>query len=88
MARCILTRAEWWRRERARRVCRGAIRRGELVVASACERCGRAGVGRRNSPLGIQAHHPDYDFPLRVEWLCRPCHEVADQERRYEEAVA
>jgi hypothetical protein len=27
-------------------------------------------------PCGSEAemHHPDYDQPLKVEWMCRPCH--------------
>lgn len=39
------------------------LRRGKLV-REPC-RCGDP-----NS----QMHHPDYDKPLQVEWLCRKCH--------------
>jgi len=38
---------------------RGKIKRGP------CEECGDA-----NS----QMHHEDYDKPLKIKWLCRPCH--------------
>lgn len=39
-------------------------RRGKLIQRP-CELC-----GDKNS----QMHHPDYEQPLKVEWLCRPCH--------------
>lgn len=39
-------------------------RRGKLVKIP-CESCG--------SPRS-QMHHEDYDRPLDVIWLCRPCH--------------
>lgn len=22
----------------------------------------------------VEMHHPDYDLPLKVEWVCRECH--------------
>jgi len=34
-----------------------------------CERCGRDAVS-------IQAHHPDYDDPANIEWLCSSCHRL------------
>jgi hypothetical protein len=40
------------------------IRRG-LVIRKCCEACGAE---------KSQAHHPDYDKPLEVIWLCKPCH--------------
>ena len=40
------------------------MRRGKLIKTS-CQKC-----GDQNS----QMHHPDYDKPLEVEWLCRLCH--------------
>ena len=39
-------------------------RRGKLVQQP-CEYCG--------DPHS-QIHHDDYDKPLEVRWLCRPCH--------------
>ena len=43
---------------------RSALKRG-LVEAHPCEDCGATPA---------EAHHADYERPLRVEWLCRRCH--------------
>lgn len=51
-----------------RRIFNRAVRRGELVAAKACERCGEV------EPFSMDAHHPDYTRPLEVVWLCRSCH--------------
>lgn len=47
-----------------------AVKSGRLVRPDACERCGKAGK--------VEASHDDYDRPLDVEWLCRPCHRRKD----------
>ena len=39
-------------------------RRGKLIQEP-CKRCGNENT---------EMHHPDYDEPLIVEWLCRECH--------------
>ncbi len=52
-----------------------ALRDGRLKRETKCQRCGTE--SRR-----IEKHHPDYSEPLKVEWLCKPCHAIADQERR------
>lgn len=44
-----------------------AIEKGLLVRKTYCEKCGA-------SDQVICAHHSDYNKPLQVEWLCRPCH--------------
>ena len=31
-----------------------------------CSHCGEPGK--------VEGHHPDYDQPLAVVWLCKPCH--------------
>ena len=43
-----------------------ALKRGTMTRASECSRCGET--------YGIEAHHPDYDKPLEVIWLCVKCH--------------
>lgn len=46
------------------------------------------GICKKNSAEiagKIQAHHPDYDYPEQVEWLCPICHARADKERRLRE---
>lgn len=58
------------KKQRARREVANALRQGWLVRPQECEKCGR-------SHKRIEAHHPSYDQPLAVEWLCRPCHGMA-----------
>ncbi len=46
-----------------------------------CEGCGLA--GKR-----LERHHPNYELPLAVVWLCKPCHAIGDKiRRRVEEAL-
>lgn len=52
------------RKDNARSYANVYLRRGKLQRA-ACVDCG--------SPES-QMHHEDYDRPLDVIWLCRPCH--------------
>lgn len=40
------------------------LRRG-LIKKLPCQNCGSE---------KSQMHHPDYDKPLEIVWLCRPCH--------------
>lgn len=51
-------------RQRARDVARVAKRRGYLIPQP-CADCGAPHT---------EMHHPDYDKPLEVIWLCRPHH--------------
>lgn len=43
-----------------------ALRNGVLVRPRQCSKCGRFGR--------IHGHHPSYDQPLVVVWLCALCH--------------
>ena len=52
-------RKAWW-------TFSNAVRAGKIVAPEICSRCGEAGL--------IDGHHPDYDKPLEVIWLCRSCH--------------
>ncbi len=61
---------EW----QARAELNKAVKRGDLVRPSTCSKCGEAGR--------IEGHHPDYDRPLDVVWLCADCHERHHVEAR------
>ncbi len=43
-----------------------AVRAGLLHKPDKCGYC--------QIPGPVDAHHPDYDRPLEVKWLCRKCH--------------
>lgn len=62
-------------RRRAHVQLRRAILAGKVIRPVNCQRCGCV-------PGRIEGHHHDYSKPLDVEWLCKPCHAKADQERR------
>jgi cytochrome c5 len=53
----------------ARNAVNNAVRDGRLVRLDTCQRCDATGVP-------IEGHHENYDQPLIVEWLCRPCHDT------------
>ena len=53
------------RRKDAARSYAGVYKRRGKLAPEPCQICGDA-----NS----QMHHSDYNRPLAVEWLCRPCH--------------
>ncbi len=43
-----------------------ALKTGKLLKPENCSNCGWVGK--------LNAHHPDYNEPLRVVWLCPSCH--------------
>lgn len=65
-----------WKPTAAARRAQGLLRYhvgvGHLVRPGACSECGA--TGRR-----IEGAHFDYDEPLRVRWLCVPCHRRWDR---------
>lgn len=56
----------------AHQCLRSALRRG-LIIQEPCRECGA---------LDSEAHHPDYDRPMDVQWLCRPCHKAEHRRLR------
>ena len=50
---------------RAGRLMRNAIKKGLITRQVVCAGCGGKAV---------EGHHDDYNKPLEVRWLCRPCH--------------
>lgn len=64
-----LTRQQQWRRKNPKRylahLYTQAARRMGVLKQQPCEHCGAEKT---------EAHHPDYDMPGLVQWLCRRCH--------------
>ena len=62
-----------WKKKEANTVLGNAVRDGK-VIKQPCFVCG---------DTDVQGHHPDYDSPLDVVWLCVPHH--AEIHRKYDE---
>ena len=58
-----------------------ALRKGVVEKKTHCEKCGDTGVFK-DGRSKIQAHHPDYNKPLRVTWLCQKCHHEWHKENK------
>jgi len=54
---------------KARNAANNALRDGR-IRREPCYFCG--------ATEDLEMHHPDYSQPLRVYWLCRPCHRKVD----------
>lgn len=59
--------------DKAQNVLEAAIKKGIAHRSSSCETCGFQGTFK-DGRSSIQAHHPDYNKPLEVMWLCQKCH--------------
>ena len=55
----------------ARELVFRAIKTGKLIKPDYCSDCG---VQKERNK--IEAHHEDYNEPLKVVWLCKYCHRV------------
>ena len=48
------------------------------TLAKLCTKCGVlkgiADCGHKPPRHRLHAHHDNYEYPLRVEWLCADCH--------------
>ena len=59
--------------DRAQNTLEKAVLRGLVQRKARCEACGKSPTFK-DGRSGIQAHHADYNKPLKVMWLCQPCH--------------
>lgn len=63
------------RKANARAMARSYEMRGK-IVRKPCEGCGADNAER---------HHPDYNQPLLIQWLCRKCHLAHHHEEQLEQ---
>src|SRR3990167_9237237 len=59
--------------DKAQNVLEKAVLRGQVERKTKCEECGDGGTFK-DGRSKIQAHHPNYNKPLKVMWLCQKCH--------------
>lgn len=55
-------------KKKAHNIVYYALKKGLIVKPDKCNQCGDCRY--------IQAHHEDYNQPLKVEWLCCICHSL------------
>lgn len=64
----------WKMQRRAHKQVELAKRRGDIKAPDSCENC--------YAIVKLYAHHDDYEHPLVVRWLCRPCHRAVHPGRK------
>jgi len=66
----ISSSSDWGKKNRHKRNAHNKSRRavinGNIKKSSSCEHC--------SSETKLEGHHPDYDRPTYVIWLCKKCH--------------
>jgi hypothetical protein len=78
-SKMVARKRAWNQRYPERMRAHNIAARAKLVGPKRCERC-------RSDRRRLEKHHTDYSRPLVVEWLCKPCHYLADELRRSREA--
>ena len=76
------------RDKRAAKITDNAIRYGYIINPHICEECGCTDSYHKNGASDIQAHHDDYNHPLKVRWLCQKCHFEWHKTHKAKEVVA
>ena len=56
---------------KSRTITKEAIKHGVIKKEDKCSKC--------RSDRHVQAHHSDYNKPLEITWLCKPCHWEEDR---------
>ena len=74
--------ASYEKRSAAIHRVREAMVRGEMSRPETCEKCGIAPGLAKDGRSKIHGHHPDYDKPLEVIWLCIVCHSMLHREEK------
>jgi len=72
--------------DRAQNILEDAIEKGIIKRQDTCEICGKS-YRFSNGRTAIQAHHPDYNRPLDVMWLCQKCHHEWHKNNKAKEVV-
>jgi len=52
----------------AKEIAREAYRQGKIQKPLFCERC--------RQTKRLEKHHPDYEKPTKIIWVCRRCHSL------------
>ncbi len=63
---------KWPEKAKAHGVVLRAINSGKLTRSNTCELC--------KEKKSTEAHHPDYNKPLDVDWICPGCHRLLHKE--------
>lgn len=71
----------WRKADRRRDRSHNAARRTYTQLPPICQLCG-------TTAKRLERHHPSYDLPKLIAWLCKPCHVLADKQRRLVERTA
>lgn len=67
-AKAVLAyRLRWPKKRAAWMAATSALKSGRIKAPACCQHCGMP-------EDNLQMHHPDYDQPLMVEFLCPECH--------------
>jgi len=72
--------------DHAQNLLEEAVERGVVLRQYVCEQCGDSGTFK-DGRTKIHAHHPDYNKPLDVMWLCQKCHHQWHKEHKAKEVV-
>jgi len=58
---------KYFKKQISRKLLNAAVLSGEMIRPNTCSIC-------KQVKRMIDGHHTDYDFPYKVQWVCRQCH--------------